>query len=300
MTGIGDAVLLLPESYDLPDVGFRDILTWDKPKTGKTLSQYEVDLLKTLLPKVKRTFKNVKVNPNFYSIKDTTTVIKDMCQMVHPLSPLIMAILPDNLVRIEDWAFAAMKNLVYIRIPDNVQYIGQDAFKECYFTKTNFVNQSGLDAEANDYWGATIVDEEVDGMLILNNIVQHARRCLCDSSVIIPNSVTHIGDEAFHSNEFLTSITIPNSVTYIGESAFSDCYGLTSITIPDSVKRIEKEAFYHCEKLTEIICQALTPPKIGEELIDSVCQPTIYVPQGAVAAYQADADWGKFNIQAIP
>ena len=26
----------------------------------------------------------------------------------------------------------------------------------------------------------------------------------------------------------------------------------------------------------------------------------IYVPQGAVAAYQADTEWGKFNIQAIP
>ena len=180
-----------------------------------------------------------------------------------------------------------------------VTYIGQNAFKGCYFIKENFVNNSELDAEENDYWGAEIVDEEIDGMLIVNNIVVHARRCLCDS-VVIPNSVTHIGDQAFHSCSSLTSITIPNSVTYIGEAAFSDCYGLTSITIPNSVKSIGKNAFYCCEKLTEIICQALTPPNIAENSIDNYFNPTIYVPQGAVAAYQADADWGKFTIQAIP
>lgn len=297
MTGIEDAVLLLPESYDLPDMGFREILTCDKPKTGKTLSQYEVDLLKTLLPKVKRPFENVNVNPNFYAIKDTTKVIEEID---HPISPLIMVILPDNLESIEDWAFADMGNLVYIRIPDNVKYIGQDAFNGCYFIKENFVNNSKLDAEENDYWGATIVDEEIDGMLIVNNIVQYARRCLCDSSVIIPNSVTHIGDQAFLACSSLTSITIPNSVTYIGEAAFSDCYGLTSITIGNSVTSIGEKAFDCCVKLTEIICQALTPPNIADNSIDNSSNPTIYVPQGAVAAYQADADWGKFTIQAIP
>ena len=140
MIGIADAVLLLPESYDLPDVGFSELLTLDEPKTGKTLSQYEVDWLKKLLPKVKRTFENVKVNPNFYAIKDTTKVIEDVD---HPISPLIMAILPDNLERIEDWAFMEMDNLVYRRSPDNVKYIGQNAFKGCYFIKEKRCNFAG-------------------------------------------------------------------------------------------------------------------------------------------------------------
>lgn len=291
-----NAVLLVPESYDLRDVGIRELWIIDKLKTGKTLSQYEVDLLKTLLPKVKRPFENVNVNPNFYAIKDTTKVIEEID---HPRSPLIMAILPDNLERIEDWAFADMQNLVYIRIPNNVKYIGQNAFNGCYFIKENFVNNSKLDAEENDYWGATIVDEEIDGMLIVNNIVVHGKRCLCDS-ITIPNSVTHIGDQAFHSCDSLTSITIPNSVTSIGSSAFSDCYGLTSITIPNSVTYIGDQAFGCCVKLTEIICQALTPPNIADNSIDNSFNPTIYVPQGAVTAYQADAEWGKLNIQAIP
>ena len=53
--------------------------------------------------------------------------------------------------------------------------------------------------------------------------------------VVIPDSVTIIGRNAFERCRSLTSVTIPNSVTSIGSGAFYGCSGLTSITIPDSV-----------------------------------------------------------------
>ena len=49
-------------------------------------------------------------------------------------------------------------------------------------------------------------------------------------SIIIPNSVTSIGQEAFYDCESLMSIIIPNSVTSIGEAAFGHCKILASIT----------------------------------------------------------------------
>ena len=55
----------------------------------------------------------------------------------------------------------------------------------------------------------------------------------CDglTSVVIPNSVTSIGDSAFYSCDGLTTVTIPNSVTYISGSAFSSCSGLTMFNV---------------------------------------------------------------------
>ena len=47
------------------------------------------------------------------------------------------------------------------------------------------------------------------------------------STVIIPDTVTSIGHDAFHDCTELTSVTIPNSVTSIGSSAFQGCTGLT-------------------------------------------------------------------------
>ena len=65
------------------------------------------------------------------------------------------------------------------------------------------------------------------------------------SVVVIPDSVTSIGDDAFWGCTGLTRVTIPDSVTSIGDYAFSGCNGLTSITIPNSVTSIGVEAFYN-------------------------------------------------------
>ncbi|MDR0917774.1 MAG: leucine-rich repeat domain-containing protein, partial [Oscillospiraceae bacterium] len=65
------------------------------------------------------------------------------------------------------------------------------------------------------------------------------------TSVIIPDSVTSIGDSAFYFSYYLTSVTIPNSVTSIGNSAFRWC-SLISVTIPDSVTSIGDYAFRDC------------------------------------------------------
>ena len=69
--------------------------------------------------------------------------------------------------------------------------------------------------------------------------------------VVIPDSVTAIGDGAFWKCSSLTSITIPDSVTSIGDEAFDGCSSLRSITIPNSVTSIGEGAFWGCEGLAD-------------------------------------------------
>ena len=61
------------------------------------------------------------------------------------------------------------------------------------------------------------------------------------TSVIIPDTVTTIGNHAFSVNQ-IESIIIPNSVTSIGDYAFYE-NSLTSLTIPNSVTTIGDYAF---------------------------------------------------------
>lgn len=75
------------------------------------------------------------------------------------------------------------------------------------------------------------------------------------TSIVIPDSVTWIGEYAFEGSPYLTSVTLPNSITYIPRSAFNCCYSLKSIVIPSSVKWIDEYAFDYCESLTSVTLQ---------------------------------------------
>ena len=67
-------------------------------------------------------------------------------------------------------------------------------------------------------------------------------------AITIPNSVTHIGNEAFHNCITLISLTVPNSVTSIGIYAFLNCYNLRSITLSNNLTSIV--TFLYC-----VFCQ---------------------------------------------
>ena len=70
--------------------------------------------------------------------------------------------------------------------------------------------------------------------------------------LVIDDSVTSIGDDAFVYCESLTTIIIPNSVTSIGNSAFEGCSSLKSIAIPERVTSIGNYVFNGCSSLTSI------------------------------------------------
>jgi hypothetical protein len=83
------------------------------------------------------------------------------------------------------------------------------------------------------------------------------------TSVVIPNTVTNIGNSAFSDCASLTNIDIPDSVTSIGQFAFELCRSLTAVIIPGSVTSIGREAFYQCEDLKAVYFQGDAPPDLG-------------------------------------
>ena len=147
----------------------------------------------------------------------------------------------ENTRLIADNAFKDCSAIASITIPESVISIGYNTFAGCIFVKENFVNNSLLNAEENNYWGAKFADIELDGLLIRNDTVIDCRGNV--TSVTIPNSVTSIGDKAFYNCSSLTSVTIGNGVTSIGDYAFCNA-ALTSIVVPDNVTFIGEGAFY--------------------------------------------------------
>ena len=86
-------------------------------------------------------------------------------------------------------------------------------------------------------------------------------KIICDSafsmcnfltSIIVPNSVTSIGEGAFSGCILLFNIIIPNSVTSIGDWAFMDSNALSHIVISNSVTSIGDGVFSGCFSLKYI------------------------------------------------
>ena len=89
-----------------------------------------------------------------------------------------------------------------------------------------------------------------EGLLYIDDDAIAGRKPL--KSVAIPSTVTTIGKGAFDCCNNLKSIVIPNSVWYIGESAFSRCWSLESAILPSGITDIPDELFSECEKLKTI------------------------------------------------
>ena len=70
--------------------------------------------------------------------------------------------------------------------------------------------------------------------------------------VIIPDSVTQIGEAAFSWCESLISVEIPDTVKIIGEWAFIGCSSLKSIHLPDGLRKINYSTFQSCSSLVSI------------------------------------------------
>ena len=147
-----------------------------------------------------------------------------------------------SVTSVAGYAFSYCSSLSNVTIPESIVTIGQSAFEGCIFAKDNFINHSSLDAKLYRYWGAIIVDQEIDGLLIRNDTIIDCRTNV--TSVVIPNTITAIGKEAFFACHLL-SVTIPSSVTSIGDYAFCNCT-LPSVTIPTSVTSIGNYAFSMC------------------------------------------------------
>ncbi|MDE7135898.1 MAG: leucine-rich repeat domain-containing protein, partial [Muribaculaceae bacterium] len=152
-------------------------------------------------------------------------------------------IIPESVTSIGNYAFNGCTGLASVSIPNSITSIGKYAFDDCSgLTKAEFASIESLCS--------------IKFANYASNPLCYAKHLYIDgkevTELIIPESITSIGDYAFFGCTGLTSVTIPSSVTSIGSSAFRGCSGLTSVTIPNSVTSIGILAFAGCTGLTSV------------------------------------------------
>jgi hypothetical protein len=76
--------------------------------------------------------------------------------------------------------------------------------------------------------------------------------------ILLPSTLTSVGDYAFNECTSLTSVSFPSGIATVGERAFYGCTNLTGIVIPASVTSIATYAFGNCTALTTVTFEGNT------------------------------------------
>ena len=172
-------------------------------------------------------------------------------------------VIPSSVTSIGDSAFSWCSSLKYISIPKSViclngnPFAGWNGKLECL--SPNFVYEDDVLYNKDKSRIISFRNQNVKSYVIPSSVTSIDRAfswCRSLSEIVIPSSVTSIGDWAFYGCSSLLEIVIPSSVTSIGDCAFWDCYSLLEIVIPSSVTSIGDSAFYEC-KFTDNLKQEL-------------------------------------------
>lgn len=148
---------------------------------------------------------------------------------------------------IGDNAFAYCSSLTAVAIPNSVETVGGNVFRDCSKLMSVTVGNGVTSIGDGAFYRCTAlesitVDEDnasymsIDGNLYSKDgtvLIQYAI-AKTNTSFIIPNSVTSIGDGAFRNCTNLTSVTIHVGVNSIGAYAFEYCTSLTKVTFKNT------------------------------------------------------------------
>ena len=202
-------------------------------------------------------------------------------------SQLVTAVnIGGSIINVKPYSFQGIGSITTLNVAEGVKQISRGAFKGCTGLTTVTLPSSIDSIGLNAFNGCTAL-----------------------AKVNIPANVKVVGGGIF-ANTALKSIVIPDGVYLIDNQAFMNCASLKSAIIGSGVKKLNLMVFDGCAQLDTLTVKAITPPEFfqssvpGQTLnpfspsIYSTC--CLYVPTESVTAYKGAEVWKNFTrIRAI-
>lgn len=200
-------------------------------------------------------------------------------------------------------AFYGCSSLLALEIVSSVSSIGDEAFYGCSNLERLVIPVTSSRIKPLFYTSgkipASLKTVEIVGA---NSIPEdYFKNYDTIEHIVLPGSVSSIGNSAFYGCAALQDINLPTSLTSLGSSAFYGCSSLTSIDIPSGIRTIPAHAFTGCSSLASV--------KMGDQVTEignysfSGCSslPSISLPSGLVSIGEyAFTECSKFTGITLP
>jgi hypothetical protein len=186
-------------------------------------------------------------------------------------------VIPSSVRSIGDKAFYDCAHTFdTVVIPGSVETIGASAFEKCgYLYKITI--ESGVETIGDRAFAEAGTKHRIGAFNTDPPLTGHGAPVDNLDTIVIPNTVEKIGNEAFMDCKYLFNITISEGVQEIGDSAFKNCYGhdcdweefaqnigrdlfdtarsitVNPLRIPGSVTSIGKGAFDGCKYMKSLV-----------------------------------------------
>lgn len=203
--------------------------------------------------------------------------------------------IPEPVTKIDDMAFNGCLDLQKVKLNSNLNKIGKNAFKDCQSLSEIYIPQKVNNIGVGVFRGCSglksvVVDAKNKFYKTVDNVLFNKNKSslICyavndgKSSYEIPDSVMLICDWAFYNSD-LQHIVIPDSVTEIGEGAFCNCTALKELVLPDSVTRIDDSAFRGCSALKKFVIPD-SVVEFGWGILSGCDKVTVVCSEGSSAA----------------
>lgn len=230
------------------------------------------------------------------------------------MSPAESISFPNTVKYIEEGAFSWCLSLSgKVLLPDSLEYLGRDAFKNCHSVKTISLPSSVQKIEHHalqnsKYWQATIVfSGEPSNYCIEEGFLIHRRTDTLIEYLGQPNSsttpekfdshdllsalscVSHIGSYAFSGyGNMIQGLILPNCIRVVDDVAFFGCLNLEWVILQKGIAYMGRNVFTFCKKELRIFCEAESLPEAWNKdcFLDEFTQESIQIFWGGTWHYE--------------
>lgn len=155
--------------------------------------------------------------PAFYNEKPVTAIGANAFLGCTEITSVTV---PEGVEEIGDKAFYNCRNLVTLKLPETVAAIGREAFSLCKKLSDITLPSGKCEIKQGAFTGCDVLKK-----------------------VKLPRVTTDL-TEMFYGCDSLETVILPESLSKIGQFAFYYCTSLKTIVIPENVDTISPDAFY--------------------------------------------------------